>query len=259
MGLQNNHTHTVTMHVCTSLSIELLTPPPKPKKSTHARIVARFYALYAGLRQVRQQEINSFEVSQLVESQAGEISTLREMMSTMMGPQSPITAAVQVIAADMTDRTMGLMSTASENAVNLATVTSNLNGLTSSVDVQLAAATTAAQAAAASQAATLAATVNSMELAASSTAAAQASTLTATVDSMTNTMDTRINAVLASLGSTAAALRTTQTSSTSTLAASVDVEIRRLNVSLAAVNTGLAGKRSAASHIFVGSCSNHGK
>ena len=130
---------------------------------------------------MRQQAVNSFELSFAVDAQAdviiaqaADISALREMVSTMMGPASPITAAVQVIAADMTDRTMGLMSTASENAANLATVTSNLNGLTNSVDEQLAAAmaaqndartemTAAAAAAQVEMAATLSTTAASSE------------------------------------------------------------------------------------------------
>ena len=106
------------------------------------------------MRQVRQQEVNSFELSAAVNAQAAvitaqaaDISALREVISTMMGPSSPVTVAVQAVAADMTARTMGLMSTASENAANLATVSGNLDGLTNSVAGQLSSAMAAQNAA----------------------------------------------------------------------------------------------------------------
>ena len=117
---------------------------------------------------------------------------------------------------------------------------------------------TASQAATAAQAATLTATVDSMENATASTAA-QTSTLPATVSTVTGTKDTRINAVLASLASTATVLRAAQVSGASTLTAAGNVQLTRVNVSLLAVNAGLAGKWSAASHIWIGSCSNYGK
>merc|ERR1719183_1361644 len=63
-----------------------------------------------GLRQQRQQEINSFDLSTAVDVQANEISALRGMVSTLMGANSPVTATVQAIATDMTQRTMNLMS-----------------------------------------------------------------------------------------------------------------------------------------------------
>ena len=121
----------------------------------------------AGVNQVRRQEVNSFDVSQAVSTlstaQAADMSAIREMMSTMMGPQSPITATVNAVAADMTSRTMGLMSAATANEAQLRTVTDNLNGLTASVDVQLAAAQESQNAAQAAMTVTLTTSANSSE------------------------------------------------------------------------------------------------
>ena len=83
------------------------------------------------------------------------------------------------------------------------------------------------------------------------------STLSATVTTMTGTMDTRISTVLASLASTATALRASQASSTSSLTATVNTELTRVNTSIRAVNVALAGKRSAAQHVWIGSCSSN--
>ena len=98
-----------------------------------------------------------------------------------------------------------------------------------------------------------------MVTAATLAAAEQAATLSATVSTMSGTMDTRINAVLASLGSTATVLRAQQSVGAAELTVAVTGQLRRVNASLATVSGALAGKRSAASHIWVGSCSNYGK
>ena len=76
----------------------------------HGIVVCPRMASITGVRQQRQQEVNSFELSAAVDAQAAEISALRGMVSTMMGADSPVTATVQAIATDMTARTMGLMS-----------------------------------------------------------------------------------------------------------------------------------------------------
>ena len=103
------------------------------------------------------------------------VLSLSQLISTTMGREdSAITATVQAIAMDMTARTMGLMSSATANAANLATVTDNLNGLTESVGGQLSAAasaqasaraemTAAAATAQAEMTATLAAAANTSE------------------------------------------------------------------------------------------------
>jgi len=116
-----------------------------------------------GVRQQRQQEVNSFELSAAVDAQAAEISALRGMVSTMMGADSPVTATVQAIATDMTARTMGLMSTATSNDERLGAVAGSLASLTSEVDAQLDAAAASTAAAQAAMTATLTATTQSSE------------------------------------------------------------------------------------------------
>ena len=115
------------------------------------------------MRQQRQQSVNSFDLSTAVEAQANEISALRGMVSTLMGADSPVTATVQAIATDMTQRTMNLMSAATANDERLDGVTGSLDSLTSSVGGQLAAAAATNAAAQAEMAATLTATAQSSE------------------------------------------------------------------------------------------------
>lgn len=115
------------------------------------------------MRQQRQQSVNSFDLSTAVEAQANEISALRGMVSTLMGADSPVTATVQAIATDMTQRTMNLMSAATANDQRLDGVTGSLDSLTSSVGGQLAAAAATNAAAQAEMAATLTATAQSSE------------------------------------------------------------------------------------------------
>jgi len=127
------------------------------------------------------------------------------MMSTMMGPNSPITATVNAVNADMTSRTMGLMSAATANEAQLSTVTDSLNSLTASVDVQLAAAQASQNAAQAAMTATLTTSANSMaarmaDMAASNTQAISAS-VAASV-SRGNALSTSLTLALAGVNST---------------------------------------------------------
>ena len=152
-------------------------------------------------------------------------------MTALGGTNSPLALGVQAIANDMQARTSDLLTTAAAN-------TNRLNSLETAVSsAQVAVATVP-------------------------------STLAATVATMTNTMDSRINGVLASLASTgtalrassastATALRASQTAGASTLTASVNAQLTRVNTTIRAVNVALVGKRSAASHMWVGSCSSH--
>ena len=164
-------------------------------------------------------------------------------MAALGGADSPLALGVQAIATDMTARTAGLLQATTAN-------THRLDSLSDAVSTaQVAVATVP-------------------------------STLAATVATMTNNMDGRINAVLASLASTATALtassastatelrassastatalRASQVAGASTLTAAVNTQLRAVNVSIASVNVALVGKRSAASHMWVGSCSNNG-
>jgi len=119
-----------------------------------------------GVNQVRRQEVNSFDVSLAVSTlstaQASDMSAIREMISTMMGPNSPVTATVTAVAADMTARTMGLMSSATANMGQVQAVTDSLNELTASVDDQFTAAAAAQNAAQNAMTATLTTAANSM-------------------------------------------------------------------------------------------------
>ena len=130
------------------------------------------------MRQQRQQEVNSFDLSAAIDAlshaqaadnavmnavHAADNSALRAQLSTLMGADSPVTATVQAIAADMTARTMGLMSTASANNVRLEAIADSLGSLTSEVDGQLDAAAAANTAAQAAMAATLDTTAQSSE------------------------------------------------------------------------------------------------
>ena len=164
-------------------------------------------------------------------------------MAALAGSDSPLALGVQAIATSMEARTAGLLTTATANTLRL----DSLSEAVSTAQVAV---------------------------------SAVPSTLAATVSSMTNTMDTRITAVLASLASTAtaleassastatslrasaattaAALTAAQVAGASTLTAAVTTQLRAVNVSIAAVNVALVGKRSAASHMWVGSCSNNG-
>ena len=153
------------------------------------------------------------------------ICHLCNRIAALGGSDSPLALGVQAIANDMQARTADLLTAATAN-------TNRLNTLEDTVS-------------------------------------AVPSTLAATVATMTNTMDSRINGVLASLASTgtalrassastATALRASQTAGASTLTASVNAQLTRVNTSIRAVNVALVGKRSAASHMWVGSCSNHG-
>ena len=132
--------------------------------------------------------------------------------------------------------------------VRLDVAEATLASVQGSVTTQLNAMQAATAAAANEQAATLNASVTAMQAAAASTAAAQSATLASTVNSMTGTMDNRISAVLAS-----------QSTGASSLTAAVNGQLRQVNTSIDAVTAAVAGKRSATSHLFVGSCSNHGK
>lgn len=120
-----------------------------------------------GVNQVRRQEVNSFDVSLAVSTlstaQASDMSAIREMISTMMGPNSPVTATVTAVAADMTARTMGLMSSATANMGQVQAVTDSLNELTASVDDQFTAAAAAQNAAQNAMTATLTTAANSSE------------------------------------------------------------------------------------------------
>ena len=141
-------------------------------------------------------------------------------MAALGGSDSPLALGVQAIANDMQARTADLFTTTITN-------TNRLNSLAEEL--------TTAQA----------------------TVATVPSTLAATVATMTNTMDSRISSVLASLASTGTALRASQTAGASTLTAAVNVQLTRVNTTIRAVNVALVGKRSAASHMWVGSCSSH--
>merc|ERR1719272_1185583 len=81
--------------------------------------------------------------------------------------------------------------------------------------------------------------------------------MNAQVNTMTNTMDARISTVLGSLASTATALTASQDAGASTLTASVGTQLTQVNTSIRAVNVALTGKRSAAQHVWMGSCSNN--
>ena len=115
------------------------------------------------MRQQRQQSVNSFDLSTAVDARANEISELRGLVNTLMGADSPVTATVQAIATDMTQRTMNLMSAATSNDERLDAVTGSLGSLTSEVGSQLNAAAAANAAAQAAMAATLSATGQSSE------------------------------------------------------------------------------------------------
>ena len=149
------------------------------------------------------------------------ICHLCNRVAALGGSDSPLALGVQAIANDMQARTTGLIETTAAN-------THRLDSLASAVSTaQVAVATVP-------------------------------STLAATVNTMTNTMDARISTVLGSLASTATALTAAQEAGASTLTASVGTELTRVNTSIRAVNVALAGKREAASHMWVGSCSNNG-
>ena len=121
--------------------------------------------------------------------------------------------------------------------VRLDVAEATLASVQGSVTAQLNAMQAATAAAANEQAATLNASVTAMQAGAASTAAA-----------MTRTMNAQINAMLAS-----------QSTGASSLTAAVNGQLRRVNSSIDTVTAALAAKRSATSHLFVGSCSNHGK
>ena len=153
-------------------------------------------------------------------------------MAALGGSDSPLALGVQAIANDMTARTTGIIETTAAN-------THRLESLASAVST--------AQAAVATVPSTLAATVNTMT-----------NTMNAQVNTMTNTMDARISTVLGSLASTATTLTAAQEAGASTLTASVGTQLTRVNTSIRAVTVALAGKRSAAQHVWMGSCSSYG-
>ena len=150
-----------------------LTRTPAPPQKIHPYIHS---SGHTGVRQQRQQEVNSFDLSAAIDAlshaqattnavHAAENSALRAQLSTLMGADSPVTATVQAIATDMTARTMGLMSTASANDVRLEAIAGSLGSLTATVDSQLDAAAAANTAAQATVTATLTATAQSSEYA----------------------------------------------------------------------------------------------
>ena len=141
-------------------------------------------------------------------------------MAALGGSDSPLALGVQAIANDMQARTTGLLETAAANSHRLDSLASAVS--TAQVSV-----------------------------------ATVPSTLAATVNTMTNTMDARISTVLGSLASTATALTAAQEVGASTLTASVGTQLTRVNTSIRAVNVALAGKRSAAQHVWIGSCSSY--
>ena len=148
------------------------------------------------------------------------ICRLCNRMATLGGSDSPLAVGVQAIANDMQARTTGIIETAAAN-------THRLDSLASAVST------------------------------AQVSVATVPSTLAATVNTMTNTMDARISTVLGSLASTATALTAAQEAGASTLTASVRTQLTQVNTTIRAVTVALAGKRSAAQHMWVGSCSNH--
>ena len=152
-------------------------------------------------------------------------------IATLGGSASPLALGVQAIANDMQARTTGIIETTTAN-------THRLDSLASAVST--------AQATVATVPSTLAATVNTMTNA-----------MDAQVNTMNNTMNARIRTVLGSLASTATALTAAQEAGASTLTASVGTQLTRVNTSIRAVNVALAGKRSAAQHVWIGSCSSN--
>ena len=120
--------------------------------------------MITGLRQQRQQEVNSFDLSAAIDAPSHAQATANAVHAAENSAlRLQLTVQAQAIATDMTARTMGLMSTASANNVRLETIADSLGSLTSEVDGQLDAAAAANTAAQAAMTATLSTTAQSSE------------------------------------------------------------------------------------------------
>jgi len=193
-----------------------------------------------GVTVTRRQQISVFDLSNAVTELRAENSNLRVQMTALGGDNSPLALGVQAIANDMQARTIDLVTTAATN-------TNRLNSLETAVSATVATMTTTMDSRINAVLGSLASTATELTASSASTATALRAEQTTTVAALT-----------ASSASTATALRAEQTSGASTLTAAVNTQLTRVNTSIRAMTVTLAGKRSAASNMWFGSCSNNG-